>query len=90
MDVVVVMQADLVDLAAEIRTPVAAVESKDSQPESFPQRVKSVKIAEHEVHIFQPEECTESILLKFIDSVPLTEPFERIELAIKEAHSVAA
>lgn len=99
MDVIVTAQAELAGLATEIKTPVAIVECEDSQ-QVLPEPSSITKIAGHDVRIFQPDEHaaaqhsatkhTEAMILNFINAVPLTEPFERIELAIKEAHTVAA
>ena len=101
MDVVLATQPEFAELSSEISTPVAVIENAKHPQNNLSNTLSGIiKIADRDVRLFQPSgqsdaeqaaaKQTESMILDFIKTVPLTEPFERIELAIKEAHTVTA
>ena len=97
MDILVVSQVELADLTSEIGNPVVVVDRENPRPELVSPDANETNQG---VKIFQPATRsdgkttspihTKSLIAEFTETVPLAEPFERIELAIKEAHSVAA
>ena len=91
LDVIVAEQTELAPLSVAIRTPVVFVNSQPNiaEPETPAPNIQ-VSDVKPAWQYFGARDETADILQKFIEGVPLSEPFDRIRRAISEAHSFAA
>ena len=78
-------------MAVAIKTPVVITNTQTKTVASnTPEADNQASDATQRWQFFEPREETAEILQKFIEGVPLGEPFDRIRRAISEAHSFAA
>ena len=91
LDVIVAEQTELAPLSVAIKTPVVIVNSQPNiaEPETPAPNIQ-VSDVKPAWQYFGARDETADILQKFIEGVPLSEPFDRIRRAISEAHSFAA
>ncbi len=90
VDLLVTNNPELLELSQAINIPVAVLDSIESTP---PTDARQLEIDRTTYYIggaskdgFQK---TETLLRRFNETLPLSEPFERINRAIEEAHAVA-
>jgi hypothetical protein len=87
LDVVVTDAAEMIELSTSVNIPFALVDLDATATAKDP----SVKIDAHITKLVSANtDQTLQVLNQFTETLPLNEPFERIQQAIAEAHKVAA